>query len=441
MLTVSATSGVAGTTREHLGLALALEVPFFVVVTKQDVTRAQVILSIQQPDAISLADLLNWLNGLFVCLFFSKNCLFFFYIYSGAGRYGGPPGSAAEGSWMQQSSLPHRIGRRCDHGQCHVAVGEDGSDPDCVQRHRERTEFADQVPAPASARIGSHRKGEVRTAARRVSDLWNVLSASGRNCSRRITHSGILRLINGFTDGWMDGWINGWMNSLIEQGVLTEKMNLLLGPLEDGSFHPVQVQSIQRHKSSCRVVRAGQSASLALNIEIPNIRKGMILAAPDLKPQATLYFQVIIQPPAEFHPISRACSAGMRTRFRRIWLSWIWFDLIWQATIVVLSHSTCIHAGFQTTVHIGSIQQTAVLEGIMSTKEIGTNDTASVLFRFLQHPEFIRTGSRLFFRTGITQASQGIGRVTQVFPVETGCHANWTSAADRNSEAKKKKKN
>lgn len=76
------------------------------------------------------------------------------------------------------------------------------------------------------------------------------------------------------------------------KGVLTENMSLLLGPLEDGSFHPVQVQSIQRHKSSCRVVRAGQSASLALNIEIPNIRKGMILAAPDLKPQATLYFQV-----------------------------------------------------------------------------------------------------------------------------------------------------
>ena len=78
----------------------------------------------------------------------------------------------------------------------------------------------------------------------------------------------------------------------MQQGVLTENMNLLLGPLEDGSFYPVQVQSIQRHKSSCRVVRAGQSASLALNVEIPNIRKGMILAAADLKPQATLYFQV-----------------------------------------------------------------------------------------------------------------------------------------------------
>lgn len=43
MLVVSGTSGVVGTTREHLGLALALEVPFFAVVTKQDVTRPQVL--------------------------------------------------------------------------------------------------------------------------------------------------------------------------------------------------------------------------------------------------------------------------------------------------------------------------------------------------------------------------------------------------------------
>ena len=76
-----------------------------------------------------------------------------------------------------------------------------------------------------------------------------------------------------------------------------------------------------------------------------------------------------------------------------------------------------MHVGFQTTVHIGSIQQTAVLEGIMAAKHISTNDTASVLFRFLQHPEFVRTGSRLLFRMGSTQ---GIGKVTQVFPLETG---------------------
>ena len=65
--------------------------------------------------------------------------------------------------------------------------------------------------------------------------------------------------------------------------------------------------------------------------------------------------------------------------------------------------------------HIGGIQQTAVMEGFMGAKHMGTNDSASVVFRFLQHPEFVRTGSRLLFRTGTTQ---GIGRVTQVFPIQ-----------------------
>ena len=82
------------------------------------------------------------------------------------------------------------------------------------------------------------------------------------------------------------------LGGLLTQGVMTDKMNLVLGPLDDGSFHPVQVQSIQRYKSSCRVVRAGQSASVVLNIEIPNLRKGMILTAPHLKPLGSLFFQV-----------------------------------------------------------------------------------------------------------------------------------------------------
>ncbi len=84
--------------------------------------------------------------------------------------------------------------------------------------------------------------------------------------------------------------------------------------------------------------------------------------------------------------------------------------------MVVLFHSTSIHVGFQTTVHLGSVRQTAVIEGInLPSKRIGTNDTASCLFRFVQHPELVRPGARLLFRTGSTQ---GIGRVTQVFPVE-----------------------
>jgi GTPase len=66
-------------------------------------------------------------------------------------------------------------------------------------------------------------------------------------------------------------------------------------------------------------------------------------------------------------------------------------------------------------VHIGNIRQTAVIEGIMATGGIHTNDKASVLFRFLRHAEYVKVGMRLLFREGRTK---GIGKVTQVFPVE-----------------------
>lgn len=81
----------------------------------------------------------------------------------------------------------------------------------------------------------------------------------------------------------------------------------------------------------------------------------------------------------------------------------------------VLFHATAIYPGFQTTVHIGNIRQTAVIEGIMATGGIHTNDRASVLFRFLRHPEFVKVGMRLLFREGRTK---GIGKITQVFPLQ-----------------------
>jgi GTPase len=86
-----------------------------------------------------------------------------------------------------------------------------------------------------------------------------------------------------------------------------------------------------------------------------------------------------------------------------------------QAAVCVLFHATAIYPGFQTTVHIGNIRQTAVIEGIMATGGIHTNDRASVLFRFLRHPEYVKVGMRLLFREGRTK---GIGKITQVFPMQ-----------------------
>uniref|UniRef100_A0A182PJ28 Tr-type G domain-containing protein n=1 Tax=Anopheles epiroticus TaxID=199890 RepID=A0A182PJ28_9DIPT len=171
---------------------------------------------------------------------------------------------------------------------------------------------------------------------------------------------------------------------LLCKGVLTENSQVKVGPLQDGSFFSVTVQTIHRNKAPCRVVRAGQSASLSFNNTaepMPVLRSGMV-----------------ILPDYESNEVACGC-------------------FFFQAQVSVLFHATRIFKGFQTTVHIGSIRQTAIIEGIMGAGEtgIGTNQSASVLFRFVRHPEYVRPGMRILFREG---TSKGIGKVTQVFPLK-----------------------
>ena len=64
---------------------------------------------------------------------------------------------------------------------------------------------------------------------------------------------------------------------LVTRGIITEGMRLKVGPFEDGSFRVVTVTSIKRNRAPCRLVRATQSAALALDISYHILRKGMVL--------------------------------------------------------------------------------------------------------------------------------------------------------------------
>lgn len=94
------------------------------------------------------------------------------------------------------------------------------------------------------------------------------------------------------------------VGGLLAKGVLTENMKMQIGPLQDGSFLPVTVHLIHRNKAPCRVVRAGQSASLSfINSEdLPLLRSGMILLPDESDningnvnevPFGSFFFQVI----------------------------------------------------------------------------------------------------------------------------------------------------
>jgi GTPase len=88
-----------------------------------------------------------------------------------------------------------------------------------------------------------------------------------------------------------------------------------------------------------------------------------------------------------------------------------------QATIAVIQHESVkgLKKGAQITVHIGSIRQTAVVEGIFGRDCLKANETGSALFRFVIRPEFVNVGISLLFRDGKTK---GVGVVTQTFPFE-----------------------
>merc|ERR1712226_704437 len=199
-----------------------------------------------------------------------------------------------------------------------------------------------------------------------IDSLEKVLKAVGTNKVPLIVHS---------EDEIFDvpgvGLVVG---GLVTKGIITEGISLSLGPFEDGTFRSVIVNSIKRNRVACRLVRASQSAALAISdTPVTVVRRGMVLLDP------------------------RAGTPEPCLRF--------------QAQVSLMFHPTEIVQGFRTTVHVGNIRQTAVIEAIEPISRIRTNDTALVSFKFIRNPEYLTLGSRLLFRDGRTK---GIGNVTKI---------------------------
>ncbi|CAH8861406.1 unnamed protein product [Trichobilharzia szidati] len=158
-------------------------------------------------------------------------------------------------------------------------------------------------------------------------------------------------------------------------GVIRLNDTLLLGPDLSGQFNPVSIKSIQRKRLSVNYVRGGQTASFALKkLRRNQVRKGMVLLAPELKPKACIEFI---------------------------------------AEVLILHHPTTISVGYQAMVHAGPVRQTATILKLNTHERLRTGDKDMVVFRFIKCPEFLYTGLRLIFREGKTKA---VGTVKELVP-------------------------
>ncbi|KAF9406588.1 hypothetical protein HW555_013092 [Spodoptera exigua] len=410
MLVISATAGITPITEEHIGLLSALDLPFFAVISKCELAATAV-----KTLTARLAELLAASNKkplLITDENLARNCV--------------------APQKLIIDSLDHTKSESITESSV-IPVFPVSSVRGVGLRALHAYLLALRPPQPAS----SHTHDE-ETCEFQIDEIFHVGDNSGP-------------VVGG----------------LLARGQLREGDSVIIGPLEDGSFASTIVRSIYRNRAPCGSVRAGQCASIGLAAGAAP-RPGMVLLAPPRRAprrpafgacapghckQANQLKQLIEQNLCEKAKHRKSVRRKNKNLLRDIdsedcltkdlGMDSNSYDdednegafddcmcadkvlledpndprgcIYFQASVHVLRHSTVIYPGFQCTVHVGNVRQTAIIEGIMSLHNVlRADETASVLFRFVRCPEYLVRGRRLLFTAGL--GTRGIGRITQVFP-------------------------
>ena len=306
MLIVGANSGIVGMTKEHLGLALALNVPVFVIVSKIDMCPPNV-----------LADTLNTIQRLLK----SPGCRKI-------------PVMVADEDDAIMSATNFASERLCPIFQISSVTG--------MNLHLLKM-FLNLLMSRTP-------KADDESACYIIDDIHQV--------------PGVGTVVSG----------------LISKGSIKINDMLYLGPDSLGHYQQVSIRSIHRKRLPVNEVRSGQTASFALKkVRRDEVRKGMVMLASQGQPPAYWEFK---------------------------------------AEILILHHATTISVRYQAVIHCGSIRQTAqILE--MNAECLRTGDKASVRFRFIKNPEYLRLGQKMIFREGRTKAIGTIVAIEKGSPPPT----------------------
>ncbi|KAJ8250824.1 hypothetical protein COCON_G00227460 [Conger conger] len=313
MLVVGANTGIAGTTREHLGLAMALKVPIFIVVSKVD-----------------------------LC-----------------------PRGAVERTVRQLERILKQPG-------CNKLPLQVSNQDDAVTAAQQFAQSPSITPIFTLSSVSGESLDLLKVFLNILPPLSN--SKEQEELMQQLTEFQVDEI---YTVPDVGTVVGGTLYS----GICREGDRLVVGPTDEGRFMGLKVSSMQRNRSACRVLRAGQAATLALgNFNRSLLRKGMVMVSPEMNPT----------------------------------ICWLF-----EAEIVLLFHARTFRKGFQVTVHVGNVRQTATVERLHGKDELRTGEKAVVRFRFIKHPEYLKLGAKLLFREGVTK---GIGHVTLLHPAALHTH-------------------
>ncbi|KAA9398399.1 GTP-binding protein [Haloarcula sp. CBA1130] len=159
----------------------------------------------------------------------------------------------------------------------------------------------------------------------------------------------------------------------IKSGEVEAGDELLLGPMQDGSFREVEVRSIEMHYHRVDEAKAGRIVGIALKgVREPDIERGMVLLPGDADPS----------PVQEF-----------------------------EAEVMVLNHPTRIGDGYEPVVHLETVSEAAAFYPEGGQLLPGDAGTARVRFKFRSY--LVEEGQKFVFREG---SSKGVGTVTDIDP-------------------------
>ncbi|KAA9406560.1 GTP-binding protein [Haloarcula hispanica] len=161
----------------------------------------------------------------------------------------------------------------------------------------------------------------------------------------------------------------------IKSGEVEAGDELLLGPMQDGSFREVEVRSIEMHYHRVDEAKAGRIVGIALKgVREQDIERGMVLLPADADPS----------PVREF-----------------------------EAEVMVLNHPTRIGDGYEPVVHLETVSEAAAFYPEGGQLLPGDAGKARVRFKFRSY--LVEEGQKFVFREG---SSKGVGTVTDIDPAE-----------------------